>query len=53
MPVKPLAPEDLAHVLTHTREHWSEAKGSEFCISGAVVLGAYPGLTSNMLHFEN
>jgi nucleoside-diphosphate-sugar epimerase len=34
MPVKPLPPEDLAHVLTHTRELWAEAKGANFFITG-------------------
>lgn len=34
MPVKPLPPEDLAHVLTHTRELWAEARGQSFFITG-------------------
>ncbi len=34
MPVKPLPPEDLAHVLTHTRELWAEARGRSFFITG-------------------
>ena len=34
MPVKPLPPEDLAHVLTHTRELWAEARGKSFFITG-------------------
>jgi len=34
MPVKPLPPEDLAHVLTHTRELWTEARGKSFFITG-------------------
>jgi nucleoside-diphosphate-sugar epimerase len=34
MPVKPLPPEDLAHVLTHTRELWAEANGKSFFITG-------------------
>lgn len=34
MPVKPLPPEDLAHVLTHTRELWMEARGCSFLITG-------------------
>lgn len=32
--VKPLPPVDLAHVLNYTREHWSEAKGRSFFITG-------------------
>jgi nucleoside-diphosphate-sugar epimerase len=32
--VKPLPPEDLAHVLNSTREHWDEAKGLKFFITG-------------------
>jgi nucleoside-diphosphate-sugar epimerase len=32
--VKPLPPEDLAHVLNSTREHWAEAKGRTFFITG-------------------
>ena len=34
MPVKPLPPEDLAHVLAHTRELWAEARGKSFFITG-------------------
>ena len=34
MPVKPLPPEDLAHVLMHTRELWAEACGKSFFITG-------------------
>jgi nucleoside-diphosphate-sugar epimerase len=34
MPANPLPPEDLAHVLTHTRELWSEAKGADFFVTG-------------------
>jgi nucleoside-diphosphate-sugar epimerase len=34
MSVKPLPPEDLAHVLTHTRELWTEARGRSFFITG-------------------
>jgi dTDP-glucose 4,6-dehydratase len=34
MPVNPLPPDDLAHVLTHTRELWTEAKGKAFFITG-------------------
>jgi nucleoside-diphosphate-sugar epimerase len=34
MPVKPLPPEDLAHVLMHTRELWAEARGKSFFITG-------------------
>ncbi|MEY4488258.1 MAG: hypothetical protein RIQ79_766 [Verrucomicrobiota bacterium] len=30
----PLPPEDLAHVLAHTREFWSEARGQSFFITG-------------------
>lgn len=33
-PVKPLPPEDLAHVLAHTRELWAEARGQPFFITG-------------------
>ncbi len=33
-PCKPLPPEDLEHVLRHTRELWSEAKGASFFITG-------------------
>jgi nucleoside-diphosphate-sugar epimerase len=33
-PVKPLPTEDLAHVLEHTREFWSEASGKSFFITG-------------------
>lgn len=33
-PVKPLPPEDLAHVLKHTRDLWSEASGKSFFITG-------------------
>jgi len=32
--VKPLPPEDLAHVLKHTRDLWSEASGKSFFITG-------------------
>jgi len=32
--VKPLPSEDLAHILTHTCNHWFEAKGSSFFITG-------------------
>ncbi len=32
--VKPLPPEDLAHVLNYTREHWVEAKDRSFFITG-------------------
>ena len=32
--VKPLPSEDLAHVLNYTREHWAEAKGRSFFITG-------------------
>lgn len=34
MPAKPLPPEDLTHVLTHTRELWAEARGRSFFITG-------------------
>jgi nucleoside-diphosphate-sugar epimerase len=34
IPVKPLPPEDLAHVLTHTRELWVDARGRSFFITG-------------------
>lgn len=30
----PLPPEDLAHVLAHTRELWTEARGQSFFITG-------------------
>jgi nucleoside-diphosphate-sugar epimerase len=33
-PAKPLPPEDLAHVLTHTRALWTEARGQSFFITG-------------------
>jgi dTDP-glucose 4,6-dehydratase len=33
-PVKTLPPEDLAHVLEHTRELWSEASGKSFLVTG-------------------
>jgi dTDP-glucose 4,6-dehydratase len=33
-PVKPLPPKDLAHVLKHTSELWSEASGKSFFITG-------------------
>lgn len=33
-PCKPLPHEDLEHVLRHTRELWSEAKGASFFITG-------------------
>lgn len=33
-PAKPLPPEDLAHVLAHTRELWAEARGRSFFITG-------------------
>ena len=32
--VKQLPPEDLDHVLNYTREHWAEAKGRSFFITG-------------------
>ena len=32
--VKPLPPEDLDHVLAHTRELWGEARGQAFFITG-------------------
>ena len=32
--VKPLPPEDLAHVLEHTRDLWFEASGKSFFITG-------------------
>jgi nucleoside-diphosphate-sugar epimerase len=32
--VKPIPPEDLAHVLAHTRELWAEARGKSFFITG-------------------
>jgi nucleoside-diphosphate-sugar epimerase len=34
VPCKPLPKEDLDHVLTHTREHWGEARGQSFFITG-------------------
>lgn len=34
VPVKPLPPEDLAHVLEQTRELWAEAKGANIFITG-------------------
>ena len=34
MPVKPLPPEDLAHVLAHTSELWMEARGRSFFFTG-------------------
>jgi nucleoside-diphosphate-sugar epimerase len=34
MPVKPLPPEDLAHILALTREHWAEARWKSFFITG-------------------
>lgn len=34
MPCKPLPKEDLDHVLAHTREHWGEARGKSFFITG-------------------
>ncbi len=34
MPCKPLPKEDLDHVLAQTREHWSEARGKSFFITG-------------------
>lgn len=34
MAVKPLPPEDLKHVLAHTRELWLEARGRSFFITG-------------------
>ena len=34
MPVKPLPFKDLAHVHTHTRELWAEARGQSFFITG-------------------
>lgn len=33
-PVKPLPPEDLDHVLEHTRAVWTEARGRSFFITG-------------------
>jgi nucleoside-diphosphate-sugar epimerase len=33
-PAKPLPPEDLKHVLEHTRDLWSEASGKTFFITG-------------------
>lgn len=33
-PAKPLPHEDLAHVLAHTRELWTEARGRSFFITG-------------------
>ena len=32
--LKPLPPEDLAHVLAHTHELWAEARGQSFFITG-------------------
>ena len=32
--VKPLSPEDLAHVLSYTHEYWAEAHGRSFFITG-------------------
>lgn len=34
MPCKPLPSEDLDHVLAHTRQHWEEARGKSFFITG-------------------
>jgi len=34
VPCKPLPKEDLDHVLAHTREHWGEARGKSFFITG-------------------
>lgn len=34
MPVKPLPPEDLSHVLTHTGALWAEARGRSVFITG-------------------
>ncbi|MCS6242774.1 MAG: NAD-dependent epimerase/dehydratase family protein [Opitutus sp.] len=34
MSVKPLPPEDLAHVLEHTRELWAEARDRSFFVTG-------------------
>ena len=34
MPSQPLPPEDLAHVLAHTRALWAEARGKRFFITG-------------------
>ena len=34
LPVQPLPPEDLDHVLTHTLELWAEARGQSFFITG-------------------
>lgn len=34
MPIKPLPHQDLADVLQHTRELWSEARGQSFFITG-------------------
>ena len=34
MPLPPLPPADLVHVLAHTRELWAEARGQSFFITG-------------------
>lgn len=45
----PLAPEDLDHILVHTRELWSEVAGQTVCLTGATgFVGSW--LVESLLH---